>query len=44
MNFFVIKSVFSQQDNHPLVFMMLGMVVALVWRIQQQRPVAVSSL
>jgi hypothetical protein len=28
--FFVIKSVFSQQDNHPVAFMMLGAVVALV--------------
>jgi hypothetical protein len=33
--FLVIKSVFSQDDNHPLVFMMLGMVVALISRIQQ---------
>jgi hypothetical protein len=28
-NFLVIKSVFSQQDNHPVVYMMLGAVVAL---------------
>lgn len=27
--FIVIKSVFSQQDNHPVVFMMLGAIVAL---------------
>jgi len=27
--------VFSQQDNHPLVFMMLGMVCALVYRIKR---------
>jgi len=33
MNFVTIKSVFSQQDNHPMVFMVLGMVVALVQRI-----------
>jgi hypothetical protein len=32
MNFIVIKSVFSQQDNHPLVFMMLGMTAALLAR------------
>jgi hypothetical protein len=32
--FIFIKSVFSQQDNHPLVFMMLGMVAALVWRVR----------
>jgi hypothetical protein len=30
--FLIIKSVFSQQDNHPLVFMMLGMVTALIYR------------
>ena len=30
--FFIIKSSFSEQDNHPLVFMMLGMVAALVHR------------
>ena len=27
--FFVVKSVFSQQDNHPIVFMMLGGLLAL---------------
>jgi O-antigen ligase len=32
VNFFVIKSVFSQQDNHPLVFMMMGIVAALAYR------------
>lgn len=32
LNFFVIKSVFSQQDNHPLIFIMLGAVSALVYR------------
>ncbi|HEV2363408.1 MAG TPA: O-antigen ligase family protein [Caulobacteraceae bacterium] len=30
--FFVICAVFAQQDNIPIVFMMLGGVVALVWR------------
>jgi hypothetical protein len=34
-NFFVIKSVFSNDDNHPLAFMMMGMIVALVYRFQQ---------
>jgi O-antigen ligase len=29
INFIIIKSVFSQDDNHPMVFMMLGAVVAL---------------
>ena len=37
-NFFVIKSVFSQEDNHPLVFMMMGMVAALVARIRASAP------
>lgn len=31
-SFIVIKWVYSQQDNHPLVFMMLGMVAALTYR------------
>ena len=31
-NFFVIKSVFSQLSNHPLVFAMLGAIVGLVYR------------
>jgi O-antigen ligase len=30
--FLVIKWVFSQEDNHSIIFMMLGMVSALVWR------------
>ncbi len=30
--FFVIKSVFSQQDNHPLIYLMMGMIMALVYR------------
>jgi hypothetical protein len=30
--FFVIKAVLSQQDNHPVVFMLMGMLVALIWR------------
>lgn len=36
INFFIIKSIFSQQENHPLVFAMLGAVVALVWRAQRE--------
>lgn len=28
--FIIIKSVFSQQENHPIVFMMLGAMVALI--------------
>ena len=32
LNFIVVKSVFSQDSNHPAVFMMLGGVVALGYR------------
>ena len=35
-NFFVVKSVFSQQDNHPIIFMYLGMMVALAARIKSE--------
>ena len=34
--FVVIKMVFSQPDNHPIAFMMLGMVVALIYRLKQE--------
>lgn len=30
VTFVIIKSVFSQQDNHPVIFMMLGALVAIV--------------
>jgi hypothetical protein len=36
-NFIVIKSIFSQESNHPLVFMMLAMVLALIWRIRRHQ-------
>lgn len=32
LNFVLVKSVFSQDANHPLIFMMLGAVVALTYR------------
>lgn len=35
VNFLVIKSIFSQQENHPLVFVLLGVLAALIWRIDQ---------
>lgn len=35
LNFLVIKSIFSQQENHALVFVMLGIATALCWRIDQ---------
>jgi len=36
INFVIIKSVFSQDANHPLVFMMLGASFALTYRAQLQ--------
>ncbi len=36
VNFVVVKSVFSERDNHPLVYMMLGMITALVCRSRQE--------
>jgi hypothetical protein len=35
INFVIVKSVFSQEANHPLVFMMLGAVVALTYRTRR---------
>jgi hypothetical protein len=35
INFVIIKSVLSQYDNHPMVFGMLGIIMALSWRINQ---------
>lgn len=35
VNFIVVKSVFSQEANHPLVFGLLGAVVALAYRARQ---------
>jgi O-antigen ligase len=35
-NFILIKSVFSNDENHPLVFMILGMITALCWRFRKQ--------
>jgi len=37
LNFVVIKSVFAQQDNHSIIFMVLGMLVALIWRSKNQQ-------
>jgi hypothetical protein len=34
LNFIVIKSVFAQSDNHAVVFMILGMIVALLFRVR----------
>jgi hypothetical protein len=35
INFLIIKSVFAQDGNHPLIFMMLGAMAALIYRIKQ---------
>ena len=35
-NFVVIKTVFSQEANHPLAFMLLGLVAVLVWRASKE--------
>ena len=40
-NFIVIKSVFSQQDNHPLIFMLMGIVTAMVYRATHEKPESV---
>ena len=34
--FFVIKSIFSQTENHTLQYMMMGMAAALVYRVQSR--------
>ena len=34
INFFIIKSIFSQLENHPLVFALLGATVALIARVR----------
>ncbi len=36
-NFVIIKSIFAQQENHALVFAMLGASTALVYRAKMQR-------
>lgn len=36
VNFFVIKSIFSQVENHPLVFALLGATVALIARVSEE--------
>jgi hypothetical protein len=38
VNYVIIKSVFSQDANHPLAFMMLGAVMALVYRARTETP------
>jgi O-Antigen ligase len=42
-NFVVIKSVFSQEDNHSIVFMILGMLIALSARLKRSPELALAS-
>ncbi|HEY1928464.1 MAG TPA: O-antigen ligase family protein [Caulobacteraceae bacterium] len=42
-NFVVIKSVFSQEDNHSIVFMILGMLIALSSRLKNVAEPATAS-
>jgi hypothetical protein len=37
-NFLIIKSVLSQQENHPLAFAMLGLIAGLLWSMKQPKP------
>ena len=37
LNFLIIKSVFSGEDNHSIIFMILGMVCALACRVSQKQ-------
>jgi hypothetical protein len=39
INFLVSKSVFSQIENHPLMFFMMGLSLALIYQIKQGDPV-----
>ncbi|MGH7023393.1 MAG: O-antigen ligase family protein [Caulobacteraceae bacterium] len=39
-SFFVIKSVYSEVNNHSLYFMVLGMVVALIYRVKNAGPLS----
>lgn len=40
LNFVISKSVFSNMENHPLIFIMLGAVVSLLYRESKLRSVA----
>src|SRR3546814_1075975 len=35
-NWLIIKSIFAQADNNPLIFAMLGMMTALIWRARNR--------
>ncbi len=38
INFIIIKFVLSEQENHPLMFITVGLVIALIWRVRNNRP------
>jgi len=42
-NFVVVKSVLSQEAGHPLAFMILGMIAALVYRVKVEQECASGS-
>lgn len=42
LNFMIIKTVLSEQENHPLVFMMMGMAVALFYRLSKEQETGTS--
>jgi len=42
VNFMVIKSVFSQTENHPVIYMLVGALAAIVHRIRTDERGAVS--
>jgi len=37
IQFLIIKAIFSQMENHPLVFALLGVMTALIYRIRKGR-------
>ncbi|MBS0332671.1 MAG: O-antigen ligase family protein, partial [Proteobacteria bacterium] len=43
LNFFYIKAVFSNEENHPLVFMMMGLGLGMGYRLLQERKPALAA-
>ena len=41
--FFVIKTVLSQEENHSILFMIYGAILALFWRLKQRESSALSA-
>ncbi|MBL8554522.1 MAG: O-antigen ligase family protein [Phenylobacterium sp.] len=44
INFIIVKSVFSQDANHPLIFMMLGAIVAASYRARKAEQASASQV